>query len=112
MASIVWRSIIRSACELRFSRQVSRSICEDRSVIFSLLYTIVRHLLAVLMLLLRRKASTAAELLVLRHENAILRRTVSRVRYEPVDRVWFAALSGLLPRSRWSQVFPVTPATI
>jgi putative transposase len=94
------------------SRNASGSICQDRTVIFSLLYAIVRQLLALLVLLLRREASTAAELLVLRHENAVLRRNVSRVRYEPADRLWFAALSGLLPRSCWGQVFPVTPATI
>jgi transposase len=50
---------------------------------------------------------------VLRHENAVLRRQVSsRVRYEPADRHWFAALSSLIPRCRWSSVFPVTPATL
>jgi hypothetical protein len=81
-------------------------------VTFSLLYTILRHLLAVLMLLSRRKALMEVELLVLRHENAVLRRRVSRTRYEPADRLYFAALSRLLPRSRWRQVFPVTPATI
>ena len=53
-----------------------------------------------------------AELLVLRHENAVLRRHVGRVRYEPADRVWFAALARLIPRTRWSEVFPVTPATL
>jgi uncharacterized protein (DUF433 family) len=53
-----------------------------------------------------------AELLVLRHENAVLRRHVGRVRYEPVDRMWFAALARLIPRTRWSEVFPVTPATL
>ena len=53
-----------------------------------------------------------AELLVLRHENAVLRRNAGRVRYEPGDRVWFAALARLLPRRRWSGVFPVTPATL
>jgi putative transposase len=53
-----------------------------------------------------------AELLALRHENAVLRRHVGRVRYEPADRVWLAALAGLTPRTRWSDVFPVTPATL
>lgn len=81
-------------------------------MIFSLVYTILRHLLALLILLPRRKALMEVELLVLRHENAVLRRQVSRVRYEPTDRLWFVALSGLLPRSCWRKVFPVTPATV
>jgi hypothetical protein len=34
---------------------------------------------------------------VLRHENAVLRRQLAGpVRYEPADRFWFAALSGLV----------------
>jgi putative transposase len=51
-------------------------------------------------------------LLVLRHENAVLRRHARRIRYEPADRVWFTALAQLLPRGRWAGVFPVTPATL
>ena len=35
-----------------------------------------------------------------------------RVRYEPADRVCFAALARLLPRRRWTEIFPVTPATL
>jgi hypothetical protein len=50
--------------------------------------------------------------LVLRHENAVLRRHAGRVRYEPADRAWFAALARLVPRGRWAEVFPVTPATL
>ncbi|CAG6394699.1 hypothetical protein SCOCK_290035 [Actinacidiphila cocklensis] len=50
--------------------------------------------------------------MVLRHENAVLRRQVPRVRYEPADRLWFATLSHLIPRHRWTQVFPMTPATL
>ena len=49
---------------------------------------------------------------MLRHDNAVLRGHAGRVRYEPADRVWFAALARLLPRRRWTEVFPVTPATL
>ncbi|MHC3454940.1 transposase family protein [Streptomyces prasinus] len=50
---------------------------------------------------------------MLRHENAVLRRQIAGpVRYEPADWFWFAALSGLIPRRRWREVFPVTPATL
>lgn len=46
-------------------------------------------------MLLRREREKTAELLVLRHENTVLRRRLaSPVRYEPADRFWFAALSG------------------
>ena len=53
-----------------------------------------------------------AELLVIRHENAVLRRHAGRVRYERADRVWFAALAPLIPRNRWPDVFRVTQATL
>jgi hypothetical protein len=53
-----------------------------------------------------------AELLVLRHKNAVLRRHTGRVRYEPGDRVWLAALARRIPRRRWTDVFPITPATL
>jgi transposase len=62
--------------------------------------------------LVRRDLGKEAELLVLRHENAVLRRQISRVRYTPADRMWLAAVSRLLPRRRWAEIFPVTPATI
>src|SRR5450755_4010479 len=64
------------------------------------------------MVLSRGQVSRDAELLVLRHENAVLRRQISRVRYQPADRLWLAALSRLVPRHRWGEVFPVTPATM
>src|SRR5208282_3743782 len=60
----------------------------------------------------RREAAKDAELLVLRHENAVLRRQIGRVRYQPTDRLWLAALSCLIPRRRWGEVFAVTPATL
>jgi putative transposase len=63
-------------------------------------------------MLMRRDLSKDAELLVLRHENAVLRRQVARVHYRPVDRVWLAALSRLVPRRCWAEIFPVTPAKL
>lgn len=69
-------------------------------------------LLGCLTVLSRAQASKDAELLVLRHENAVLRRQAGRVRYRPGDRLWLAALSRLVPRRRWDEVFPVTPATL
>jgi len=81
-------------------------------VIFSVAYQLTRCLLDCLMLLTRRETSKDAELLVLRHENAVLRRQAGRVRYEHADRLWLAALSRLIPRHQWNKVFPVTPATL
>ena len=81
-------------------------------MLFSVAYLVVRSLLGCLMVLARREVSKDAELLVLRHENAVLRRQISRVRYQPGDRLWLAALSRLIPRHRWGEVFAVTPATL
>jgi len=81
-------------------------------VIFSGVYLLVRCLLGCVMVLARRAASKDAELLVLRHENAVLRRQIGRVGYQPADRLWLAALSRLIPRRRWGEVFAVTPATL
>jgi hypothetical protein len=74
--------------------------------------SIVRSVLGLLVVLFRRDLPKDAELLVLRHENAVPRRHVGRVRYKPVDRAWLGALVRLIPRGRWSEVFPVTPATL
>jgi len=81
-------------------------------VIISVGYLLARSLLNCLTVLARREVSKDAELLVLRHENAVLRRQVSRVRYQPADRLWLTALSKLIPRGRWGEVFAVTPATL
>lgn len=70
-------------------------------MIVSLVYKIARRLLSVPGVLLRRDTAMDAELLVLRHENAVLRRQfVGPVRYEPADRFWLGALSSLIPRPR------------
>jgi hypothetical protein len=41
-------------------------------VVFSVIYLLARRLLSCLVLLARREVSTEAELLLLRHENAVL----------------------------------------
>ena len=81
-------------------------------MIFSIVYFLVRCLFGFVTVLVRREVSKDAELLVLRHENAVLRRQIGRVRYQPGDRLWLAALSQLIPRRRWAEVFAVTPATL
>jgi putative transposase len=71
----------------------------------------VRYLLGLLAVLVRSDLSKDAELLVLRHENQVLRRQLAgRLRWGHANRVWLAALSRLVGRRRWPEVFPVTPA--
>ena len=81
-------------------------------MLLSIVYLLVRRILSLMVLLFRKDLTKEAELLVLRHENTVLRRQAGRIRYEPADRVWFTALMQLIPRRRWAQVFPVTPATL
>jgi putative transposase len=69
-------------------------------VLLKIVYLLVRRILGLTALAFHGGQSMEAELLVLRHENAVLRRNAGRVRYEPADRVWFAALARLLPRRR------------
>ena len=75
-------------------------------------YLLMRWLFGLVALVFRGDQAKDAELLVLRHENALLRRTAGRVRYEPADRAWFAALASFIPRRQWAGIFPVTPATL
>jgi putative transposase len=81
-------------------------------VLLKIAYLLMRGLLSLAVLVFRGDQAKDAELLVLRHENAVLRRHSGRVRYEPADRAWFAALAWLIPRRHRAGVFPVTPATL
>ena len=69
-------------------------------MLLKIAYLLVRRIPG-LAVLFRRDLAKDAELLVLRRENAVLRRHAGRVRYEPADRVWFAALARLIPRRCW-----------
>jgi putative transposase len=59
----------------------------------------------------RSDAANEVEILVLRHELAVLRRQVGRPNCRPADRMFLAALGRMLPRNRWGSVF-VQPKTI
>ena len=81
-------------------------------VLLKIVYALTCRILGVIVVLIRSDQQTAAEVLVLRHENAVLWRQAGRVRYEPADRAWFSALARIVSRRRWAEVFPVTPVTL
>jgi putative transposase len=80
-------------------------------LLVSLLYLVVCRLLALLVLLAKGDRSKEFEILVLRHELAILRRQAGRPRLAPSDRLMLAALSRVAPRCCWC-AFPVRPETL
>lgn len=76
-----------------------------------LLYILTRRLLSLVALAFRSDRSTDLEIVVLRHELAILRRQVIRPELSDADRIFLAAASPLLPRRRWAS-FVVRPETL
>jgi hypothetical protein len=76
-----------------------------------LLYLLFCQVVSWLALLARRSAAKDAELLVLRHEVAVLRRQVSRPKVNWADRAVLAGLARLLPRPAWRGLF-IEPATV
>jgi putative transposase len=80
-------------------------------VLPKLAYLTLCRTIQLLTLLARGDAAKDLELLVLRHQLAVLRRQVPRPRFEPADRALLAAVSRLLPRARWS-CFLVKPQTL
>ena len=77
----------------------------------SFLYRLVRRVLEVVRVHWPDAAAKHAEILVLRHQLAVLRRQVARPRFTWFDRALVALLAGLVPRARWGS-FLVTPQTI
>jgi putative transposase len=61
-------------------------------------YLLMRWILGLAVLVFRGDQAKNAELLVLRHENTVLRRHTGRMRYEPGDQAWFTALTWFIPR--------------
>jgi hypothetical protein len=68
-------------------------------LVASLLYLLFRRVLAVAALRLRSRKFKELEIVVLRHELAVLRRQISHPRLDESDRVFLAAASRLLGRA-------------
>ena len=80
-------------------------------MLFRLLYLLMVRLFAWVALLARSGASKDVEILVLRHEIAILRRQVAHPKPDWADRAMIAALTRLLPRHLRAHRI-VTPGTL
>ncbi|MGH3085066.1 MAG: helix-turn-helix domain-containing protein [Gaiellaceae bacterium] len=80
-------------------------------MLWSFAYLAVRNLFALVWLLARPRRAKELEILVLRHELAILRRHAEQPRLTQADRGLLAALSRSLPRTAWTN-FQVKPDTL
>ena len=76
----------------------------------SLCYVLLRCLPEFVVLHVRAAELKGLEIVVLRHELAILRKNTRRPAITAVDRLVLSAASRLLPRAHWRS-FIVTPAT-
>jgi putative transposase len=80
-------------------------------LVWAFVYLAVRNLFALVWLLARPRRSKELEILVLRHEIAMLRRQARQPRRTRADRALLAALSRSLPRIAWAG-FPAKPETL
>ena len=87
------------------------SLGEAPLVALSLLYRLSRRALEAVPVLWSDAAAKDAEILVLRHQLAVLRRQVARPRLTWSDRALISMLASLGPRERWGS-FLITPQTI
>jgi putative transposase len=80
-------------------------------VVLWVLYIALQCVLHLLFLRFRSTLSKDLEIVVLRHQIAVLRRQVRRPAFRAADRVFLSAANQLLPRMNWS-AFVVMPATL
>src|SRR5215213_10317972 len=80
-------------------------------LLLSILYAVLRLLIDLAVVRGRPAAARDVELLALRHEVRVLRRTAKPNRWWPGDRLVLSALSRTLARSDWG-CLPVRPETL
>ena len=78
---------------------------------WSFSYLLCRWLLQLVLLRRRSDAFKELEIVVLRHELAVLRRRTRRPAITWADRLFLAAARQLLPHARWRS-FLITPTTL
>ena len=81
------------------------------TVLYSLLYDLLRLLIEIMIVRGRGDAQLRAEVLALRHELGVLERQVGRPRCQPTDRLLLSAISRALPKSAWRSL-PPSPETL
>jgi transposase InsO family protein len=80
-------------------------------VALTFLYRLVRRVAEAIRIHRMDAVTKDAEILVLRHQLAVLQRQVARPRFTWSDRAIIATLARLVPRERWA-AFLVTPETV
>jgi putative transposase len=81
-------------------------------VLLKIVCLLMRWLFSLAILVFRGDRAKNAELLALRHENAVLRWNAGRVRYDPADRAWSPRSRGSSRGGAGRRSSPMTPATL
>jgi hypothetical protein len=92
--------------ETRFAPPTS-ALVTSPAMLYAIFYAISRRVLR----LSGISSDTEVEVLVLRHELAVLRRQIKRPKLRRRDKLFLSAMSRMLPRERWA-AFIVTPSTL